>query len=265
MAAIAPVKSGVQSFINRNSAVQGIQKDGAISSKMAQASANVPGVQTEMSARRDALRNQSNTINDWGQRQTQLKQAAVLKQQSIAAEKAAAAEKARANTSVSFSGQQSSRTPAQKQQGNSNVQLSAASGTGIRSKIIQSAQKMIGTPYAWGGGGIGNSGSRGTGKGTQNVIGVDCSGLTSYVYGLIGVKLPRQSDSQLTTGVKTNLKNAQPGDLVGWGPGGHVAIYAGNGQIIEAPSPGGKTRVRTLSASDYSRGVYAVRLRLPGE
>lgn len=265
MATISPIASGVQSFVNRNSAVQGIKKNGAVDAAMSAASAAVPGVQSASAARQDALRNQYSNVNDWGRRQTTLKAAQVAKTQLMKQQEAAKADQAnQKNSQVALSGQQSSSSAGQKSQ-QSNVSLPSASGTGIRAKIIQNAQKMIGTPYAWGGGGIGNSGSRGTGKGTQNVVGVDCSGLTSYVYGLIGVKLPRQSDSQLTTGVKTNIKNAQPGDLIGWGPGGHVAIYAGNGQIIEAPSPGGKTRTRTISASDYKRGVYAVRLKLPGE
>lgn len=130
--------------------------------------------------------------------------------------------------------------------------------TGARYKVLKYAAEMLGTPYAWGGGGIGVRKSRGIGKGTENVIGVDCSGLTSYVYGRVGLKLPRHSNSQTAVGVKTAIKNAQPGDLVGWNRGGHVAIYAGNGYIIESPKPGGHVRLRKIGSNE---GVYAVRLK----
>lgn len=140
-------------------------------------------------------------------------------------------------------------------------QLAAQAG-GVRGQILNSAIGMFGTPYAWGGGGIGNRGSRGTGLGTQNVIGVDCSGLTSYVYGLFGVRLPRTSGAQTTMGVRTNISNARPGDLVGWAKGGHVAIYAGNGYIIHSPRPGQTVQMRKLFNGEQ---VFAVSLSLPGD
>lgn len=119
-----------------------------------------------------------------------------------------------------------------------------------RNSIVDAAFEMIGTPYAWGGGGYKNSGSRGTGKGTQNVVGVDCSGLTSYVYSQFGIKLPRHSRDQLRNGVRTSLKNAKPGDLIGWSSGGgivgHVAIYIGDGKMIHSPQPGQKVKVANV-------------------
>lgn len=149
----------------------------------------------------------------------------------------------------------------------SGPQLDAGSFSGrtnssARQKIVQAAMSLQGTPYAWGGGGYNSRGTRGTGKGTQNVIGVDCSGLTSYAYGALGIKLPRYSNNQTASGYKTSVKNAQPGDIIGWNRGGHVAIYLGNGQIMEASRPGTKAKVRSLGANE---GVFAVRLKLPGE
>lgn len=140
-------------------------------------------------------------------------------------------------------------------------QLTAGVG-GVRGKILEAAINMLGTPYAWGGGGIGVRASRGIGKGTENVIGVDCSGLTSYVYGLYGLRLPRTANQQSTVGVRTNIANAQPGDLVGWGKGGHIAIYAGNGYIIHSPQPGKTVTMRRLFQGE---NVYAVHLSLPYE
>lgn len=261
----------VQNFTNNNDALQGIKKNGALQARLQSQAALPVGQTPSTGARQQALASQAAKINAWGQNMTQIKQQGIVKKQ-LAAQQAQLqkamqdAKTAQAQVGggpVATSGKGGGGAS---QQVRTNQQpLPAATGGSVRSQIVQNAQSMLGTPYAWGGGGVGVRSSRGTGKGTQNVIGVDCSGLTSYVYGLIGIKLPRKSDTQLTTGVKTNINNAQPGDLVGWGPGGHVAIYAGNGQIIEAPKPGGRVQTRTLSARDRSRGVYAVRLRLPGE
>lgn len=127
-----------------------------------------------------------------------------------------------------------------------------------RQNVVNSAMSLLGTPYAWGGGGIGNRGSRGIGMGTQNVIGVDCSGLTSYAYGTIGINLPRHSRTQLNSGggVKVNISRAKPGDLIGWSDGrGHVGIYLGNGKMIHSPRPG--SRVQIVNIYDTNL-IYAV-------
>lgn len=139
--------------------------------------------------------------------------------------------------------------------------LGNTGGSDFRNKLVSKAASRLGTPYAWGGGGPGVFASRGTGKGTQGVIGVDCSGLTSWVYSQYGITLPRTSAGQTRTiGYRTSIANARPGDLVGWNKGGHVALYAGNGWLIESPKPGGRVRYRRVPG-----GTYAVRLSLPGD
>jgi len=138
----------------------------------------------------------------------------------------------------------------------------SAGASPARQQIVSAALSHIGTPYAWGGGGYGVRASRGTGKGTQNVIGVDCSGLVAYAYGTVGVKLPHYSGSQTAMGHRTNIRNAMPGDIVGWNKGGHVAVYLGNGMIAEAPNVGKTVRTRKLGPNE---AVYAVRLKLQGE
>jgi cell wall-associated NlpC family hydrolase len=139
--------------------------------------------------------------------------------------------------------------------------------SGSRAALVSRAASMVGTPYAWGGGGYGVKASLGPLNGpnnTQKVVGVDCSGLTSYVYSTLGIRLPRTSQQQLTTsGYKTNVKNLRAGDLVGWSSLGHVAMYDGNGGIIE--STGGGVRRRPLSSYDTNRGVFGVHLSLPGD
>lgn len=273
---IAPISS-VQSFTNNSAETQGIKRNPYVASQTLQKASALAPSTADAGARVQALQAKAGEINAWSSRMTGYKQQGRLVRELEKARQAQAAAKAQAEAAAAQQAAQGSRGGNGRSAGgalggavrssgaNNNAPLTAASGNGVRSQIIRNAQAMIGIPYAWGGGGIGNRSSRGIGLGTQNVIGVDCSGLTSYVYGLIGVNLPRKSDSQLTRGVKTSIANAQPGDLIGWGPGGHVAIYAGNNMIIESPKPGAHVRTRALGSYDSGRGVYAVRLRLPGE
>jgi peptidoglycan DL-endopeptidase CwlO len=64
--------------------------------------------------------------------------------------------------------------------------------------------------------------------------GMDCSGLIQYVYAQLGVSLPHSSSAMLGSGYQVTYP--EPGDIV-WTPG-HVALYAGNGMIIEAWAAG---------------------------
>ncbi len=104
-------------------------------------------------------------------------------------------------------------------------------------EAVSGAQKFLGVPYLWGG--------------TNPAQGVDCSGLVQDVYSGLGINLPRTSQEQATTGVAVpSVADAQPGDLVFF-PGadgtasapGHVGIYIGNGQMIDAPYTGAVVRV----------------------
>lgn len=136
---------------------------------------------------------------------------------------------------------------------------------GKRKALLDAAMKYIGTPYSWGGGGPGGP-TLGTAKGATypkqatTTVGFDCSGLVQYAYAKAGIKMPRVSYGQLKQGGRTSINNLQPGDLVGFGNGGHIAIYMGNGKIIESPSTFKNVRVRKLTPADYKRawGVHIV-------
>lgn len=115
-----------------------------------------------------------------------------------------------------------------------------------RDRIVQSALSLVGTTYELGG----NVGDRASGVYGKKIMGVDCSGLTQYAYRAAGLAIPRYSKDQTTIGYRTSVNKAQPGDIIGWSQGngvmGHVAIYLGNGMIVESLKPGTAVSVRRL-------------------
>lgn len=99
--------------------------------------------------------------------------------------------------------------------------------------VLEIAARYVGVPYVSGG---------------STPDGFDCSGFTSYVYGQLGVSLPRTSGSQRNVGQVVSRADALPGDLI-WSPG-HVGIYAGGNQQIDAPRPGKTVQFRTIWQSN---------------
>ena len=95
---------------------------------------------------------------------------------------------------------------------------------------MQAAESQIGVPYVWGGESPKGSGSPG----------FDCSGLTAWAWGQVGVGLPHFSGAQMSDSAPVPVSDLQPGDLLFYGPGGsdHVAMYVGPGTMIEAPFTG---------------------------
>lgn len=123
---------------------------------------------------------------------------------------------------------------------------------GDSGQVVSAAREYLGTPYVWGGGGVGGPSGGG----------FDCSGLTSYaVHAASGgkVALPRTSEQQWGVGVEIPIDQAQPGDLVfgGWGPNGpgHVGIYSGGGQMVHAPTTGDVVKEAPLQAGMKARRV----------
>jgi cell wall-associated NlpC family hydrolase len=115
--------------------------------------------------------------------------------------------------------------------------------------VVDEARKYLGLPYVWGG--------------TSATTGVDCSGLVQSVYRSLGYDLPRLSADQARSGRPiASLAQAQPGDLIAWDNSSrnngadHIAIYVGDGKMIEAPRTGLKVRlVDVPSTPDYIRRI----------
>jgi cell wall-associated NlpC family hydrolase len=123
--------------------------------------------------------------------------------------------------------------------------------------VIQRGLSQRGVPYSWAGGGAAGP-SRGTGSGADTV-GFDASGLMQYAFAGAGIKLPRSSAEQYSTGRKVAPSQARRGDLIFYGPGGgqSVALFLGNGQMLEVGDVVGVSPVRTTDMAPYLVRVIA--------
>ena len=115
--------------------------------------------------------------------------------------------------------------------------------------VIARAESQIGTPYVWGGGDANGATMGLDGQGYNGQAGFDCSGLVLYAYSGAGISLPHYTGYQYQRGTQIPVDEAERGDLLFWGNGGnqHVAIYLGDGMMLEAPQTGmnvQKTAVR---------------------
>ncbi|WET82851.1 NlpC/P60 family protein [Amycolatopsis sp. QT-25] len=143
---------------------------------------------------------------------------------------------------------------------------SAPAGASVEA-VIRRALSQLGVVYAWGGGNTGGptrgirDGGTADRYGDYNKIGFDCSGL--MIYAFAGVRsLPHYSGYQYNTGRKVPLSQMRRGDLLFWGGSArgihHVAMYLGNGQMVEAPQSGLRVRVAPVRYGGIM--PYAIRL-----
>ena len=151
----------------------------------------------------------------------------------------------------------------------SSVEESAAAELGDASRsekieaVIARAESQIGVPYAWGGGdangptkGIRDGGVADS-FGDYNKVGFDCSGLMIYAFAGVGISLPHFTGYQYNKGQRISPQEMERGDLIFYGPSGnhHVAIYLGDGMMLEAPQSGQtvtKSPVRWSGMSEYA-------------
>ncbi len=122
-----------------------------------------------------------------------------------------------------------------------------AESTYIGEEVVDYARQFLGGRYVFGG----NSLTRG----------VDCSGFTQQIMKRFGVQIERSSRAQFASnGYKVSEKELLPGDLVFYGSNGktidHVAIYAGNGQIIHASDA--KSGIK-MSALYYGKPIIGMK------
>jgi cell wall-associated NlpC family hydrolase len=117
-------------------------------------------------------------------------------------------------------------------------------------QAVALAYRYLGVPYVWGG---------------ESPAGFDCSGLTMYVYGQLGIKLGHYTGFQYYAGLRVSRDQLQPGDLVFFhansaGVPGHEGMYIGNGSFIHAPHTGDVVKISSLFDTRYALAyVGAVR------
>src|SRR5207247_7313125 len=92
-------------------------------------------------------------------------------------------------------------------------------------QAVALAYQFLGVPYVWGG---------------ATPMGFDCSGLTMYVYGQLGIKLGHYTGFQYYAGRHVPRDQLQPGDLLFFhanavGVPQHEGMYIGSGSFIHAP------------------------------
>ncbi|WP_283689363.1 phage tail spike protein [Clostridium perfringens] len=108
----------------------------------------------------------------------------------------------------------------------------------LRNSVVNSARKLIGKPYVWGG----NYPPLGSDAGT------DCSGLMQWAYNDNGIKISRTTYTQIKEGIEVSEAELKPGDLIflrfsSPGVPEHVFMYSGKTgdgkhMCVEAPRTG---------------------------
>ncbi|MGW4573664.1 NlpC/P60 family protein [Streptomyces tendae] len=100
---------------------------------------------------------------------------------------------------------------------------------------VRFAVEQLGKPYEWG---------------AEGPASYDCSGLTSVAWERAGTPIPRTSQEQWARLDHVPLDELRPGDLVVYFPEAtHVALYLGDGMVVQAPRPGADVKVSPIAAN----------------
>ncbi len=104
--------------------------------------------------------------------------------------------------------------------------------SGYSSQVVSIAMSYLGVPYVWGG---------------STPSGFDCSGLVMYAFAQLGISLPHSSYAMWNYGTPVPSDQLQPGDIVFFDGLGHVGLYIGGGEFVDAPYTGAFVRVDSLT------------------
>ncbi|MCP3762267.1 NlpC/P60 family protein [Domibacillus sp. A3M-37] len=120
----------------------------------------------------------------------------------------------------------------------------------IGTALLTTGKQFLGLPYLWSG---------------VSSYGYDCSGFTSSVYRYHGISIPRDASDQAKKGKAIAKSSLKPGDLLffaynnGKGRVHHVAMYAGNGQMIHSPKAGKRVEIISMNTAPYKQEYAGAR------
>lgn len=132
--------------------------------------------------------------------------------------------------------------PAAQPEGGSSAPAAAVPSGEGNARVVAIAYQYLGVPYVWGG---------------ASPSGFDCSGLASYCYAQIGKSVPHYTGAIWEAFPRVPNDQLQPGDLVFFRADlGHMGIYVGGGNYINAPQTGDVVKVSSLAnRSDFQGAV----------
>jgi cell wall-associated NlpC family hydrolase len=156
--------------------------------------------------------------------------------QRAAAERAAAAQAAQSSAQPPTSASSTGVVPPP-------VTIPVGSSGAGHPQAASIALQYLGVPYVWGG---------------SSPSGFDCSGLVMYVYAQLGISLPHYTVAQWSSTIPISSSEMEPGDLVFFDGLGHVGIYIGGGQFVDAPHTGSVVRIDSLSGFGSFNGARRV-------
>ncbi len=115
-------------------------------------------------------------------------------------------------------------------------------GSAKGSSVVAVAMRYLGVPYVYGG---------------TTPRGFDCSGFSQYVYGLLGITLPRTAQQQYDATRRISRSQAVAGDLVFFFSGGtvsHLGIYLGGNMMVAAPKTGDVVKQEPIYSANVAFG-----------
>ncbi len=150
--------------------------------------------------------------------------------------------------------------------GDSGRSDSSLVGSAAIELVVDRGMSQLGVPYSWGGGdengptkGIRDGGVADS-FGDYDIVGFDCSGLMIYAFAGLGISLPHYTGYQYTAGKQVPSSQMKRGDMLFYGTNAsqHVALYLGDGQMLEAPKSGDVVKISPVRYDGMT--PYAVRM-----
>jgi peptidoglycan DL-endopeptidase CwlO len=168
------------------------------------------------------------TTQNYNQRQAALKTAQAKQQAQV---KELAARKAKIEADVKKLLAMRKAAFGKAQETGSRYTGSIPSISGAAGKAVSFAYNHIGDPYRYA---------------AEGPHSFDCSGLTKAAWAAAGKSLPHNAAAQYSATSRISRSDLKPGDLVFYRSLGHVGLYVGGGQIIDAPHTGTTVNKRSV-------------------